>query len=174
MVSQDCQVHNSACSLFLVIITRPGRLAMIRWSFCMSQSQRSFASRFPWQMFGCAYTICLNGQISISCTITGESPCPPSRVLQHLLIFWLIVLSLSPHNLFLLFCCVLSMQTMIWLVLMDMFSAAIGVFCAIIIIIIYSLEFFISELANSLSLEFEWLQVFSSFQDSSQYSGRSH
>ena len=35
------------------------------------------------------------------------------------------------------------------------------------------LEFFPSALANGLSLEFEWQQVFLSLQDSSQYSGRS-
>ena len=43
----------------------------------------------------------------------------------------------------------------------------------IVIIIIYSLEFFTSALADGLSLEFEWQQVSSSLQDSSQYSGRS-
>ena len=35
------------------------------------------------------------------------------------------------------------------------------------------LEFFASELADGLSLEFEWQQVSSSLQDSSQYSDRS-
>ena len=34
-------------------------------------------------------------------------------------------------------------------------------------------EFFTSALADGLSLESEWQQVFSSLQDSSQYSGRS-
>ena len=43
----------------------------------------------------------------------------------------------------------------------------------IIIIIIYSLEFFTSVLADDLSLEFEWQQVSPSLHDSSQYSGRS-
>ena len=43
----------------------------------------------------------------------------------------------------------------------------------IIIIIIYSLEFFASVLADSFSLEFEWQQVSSSLQNSSQHSGRS-
>ena len=43
----------------------------------------------------------------------------------------------------------------------------------IIIIIIYSLEFFRSVLADGLSLVFEWQQVSSSLQDSSQYSGHS-
>ena len=41
-------------------------------------------------------------------------------------------------------------------------------------IIIYSnWEFFMSALADSPSLEFEWQQVSSSLQDSSQYSDRS-
>ena len=37
----------------------------------------------------------------------------------------------------------------------------------IIIIIIYSLEFFTSALADGLSLEIEWQQISSGFQDSS-------
>ena len=41
------------------------------------------------------------------------------------------------------------------------------------IIIIYSLEFFISAWADGISLEFEWQQASWSLQDSSQYSGRS-
>ena len=44
----------------------------------------------------------------------------------------------------------------------------------IVTIIIYSLEFFISVLADGLSLEIERQQVSSSLQDSSQYSGRFH
>ena len=44
-------------------------------------------------------------------------------------------------------------------------------FFLLIIIIIYSLEFFTNLLADAFSLEFEWQQVFSSLQDSSQYSG---
>ena len=45
--------------------------------------------------------------------------------LLFLLIMWLIVLSLSPHNLHFLFCCVLSILALIWLVLMASFCAAI-------------------------------------------------
>ena len=41
----------------------------------------------------------------------------------------------------------------------------------IIIIIIYSLEFFTSATSDGISLEIEWQQVSSSLQDSSQYSG---
>ena len=42
------------------------------------------------------------------------------------------------------------------------------------IIIIISLRFFSSVLAVSFSLEFEWSQISSSLQDSSQYFGHSH
>ena len=63
--------------------------------------------------------------------------------LLHSLIMWLLVSSLSPHNLHLLFCLLLFTP---W-------------------------EFSISALADGISLEFEWQQVFSSLQDSSQYSG---
>ena len=41
-----------------------------------------------------------------------------------------------------------------------------------VFIIIYSLQFFTSTLADGLSLEIEWEQVSSGLQDSSQYSGR--
>ena len=41
------------------------------------------------------------------------------------LIMWLVVSSLSPHSLYLLFCCVLSILALIWLVLMALFCAAI-------------------------------------------------
>ena len=40
-------------------------------------------------------------------------------------------------------------------------------------ILYYYLDFFISAFADGLSLEFEWQQVSSSIQDSSQYSDRS-
>ncbi len=45
--------------------------------------------------------------------------------LQHSLIMWLIVSSLSPHCLHLLLCCVLSILALIWLVLMALSCAAI-------------------------------------------------
>ena len=45
--------------------------------------------------------------------------------LLHSLIMWLMVSSLSPHNLHLLFCWVLSILALIWLVLIALFYAAI-------------------------------------------------
>ena len=44
----------------------------------------------------------------------------------------------------------------------------------IVVVVIYSLRFFTLVLADVFSLEFEWQQVLSSLQESSQYSGRSH
>ena len=40
-------------------------------------------SHFPGQILGCASTICLYGQISVSCTIPSGLPCPPSHVLSY-------------------------------------------------------------------------------------------
>ena len=45
--------------------------------------------------------------------------------LLHWIIMWLMVSSLSPHNLHLLFCCVFSILALIWLVVMALFCAAI-------------------------------------------------
>ena len=68
--------------------------------------------KIPRRILGCAYTICSYSQILISCTIPSESPFPTSRVLSYTLsvLVWLhslnmslIVSSLSPHNLHLLF-----------------------------------------------------------------------
>ena len=42
------KIHNSANSLFLLIITRPGRLAEIRWSACISEFQRILCVSFSW------------------------------------------------------------------------------------------------------------------------------
>ena len=65
--------------------------------------------------------------------------------LVHSVIIWLIISSLSPHNLHLLFCCVLSIFALLFT----------------------PLEFFTSVLADGFSMEFEWQQVSSSLQDSS-------
>ena len=46
-------------------------------------------------------------------------------------------------------------------------------FCDLDRLLLWLLEFFTSALADGLSLEFEWQQVSSSLQESSQYSGHS-
>ena len=68
---------------FFLTIIRPDHMAKIRWSVCISKSQRSLYVSFS--RMGCAYTICSYGQISISCTIPCRSPCPSSHVLSYTL-----------------------------------------------------------------------------------------
>ena len=51
--------------------------------------------------------------------------CSSCANLLHLLIMWLIVSSLSPNNIHLRFCCVLSIFSFIWLVRMALYCAAI-------------------------------------------------
>ena len=77
-------------------------------------------------MLGHPYSICSYRQIHISEWITY--PTQSSLVsysfcanLLHSLIMWLIVSSLSPHNLHLLFCCILSILPLMWLVLTAFF-----------------------------------------------------
>ena len=48
LVRRDGKVHYSAVSLFLLMITRSGRLAEIRWSVSISKSQRSLCVSFSW------------------------------------------------------------------------------------------------------------------------------
>ena len=61
----------------LLIITRSGRLVEIKWFICISKSQRNLCVSFS--RTDCAYSICLDGQILISCTVPSGSPSPPSR-----------------------------------------------------------------------------------------------
>ena len=152
--------------------------------------------------------------------------------LLHSVIIWLMVSSLSPHSLLLLFCWVLCILALIWLVLMALSCAAIKrdsvsllkfpflshvqvfsceilfisrlysfwvlvsmcqrclqcwkvfflplflkhilllLLLLLLLLIFTPLEFFTSVLADGFSLEFEWQQVSSSLQDTSQYFGR--
>ena len=135
MVSRDSKVVNFASFLFLLlIIIRSGLLAEIRWSVCMLKSYRSLCVSFSRTGAGlCIYFLFVWSNLNflyISHWITL-----PTRSclvlysfcsnLQHSLIMWLIVSSLSLHCLHLLFCCVLSILAFIWLVLIALFCAAI-------------------------------------------------
>ena len=112
---------------FLLIIIRSGLRPEIRWSVCISKSHRSLWVSFSRTDTGlCIYYLLawsnLNFlHISQSC-LALYSFCAN---LLHSLIMWLMVSSLSPHSLHLLFCCVLSILALIWLVLMVLFCAAI-------------------------------------------------
>ena len=135
MFNRDSKVHNFANSLFFFLgIIRSGLLAKIGGSVCMSTSHMSLCVSFfridaelsKYDLFAWS-----NSNFCIS---PSASPFPTqsclvlyyfSANLLHSLIMWLIVSSLSPHNLHLLFSCVLSIISFIWLVLMALFCAVI-------------------------------------------------
>ena len=83
VVSRDSEVHNSANSFFLFIVTKSDRLAKMRWSVCISKYQMSPCVSFSRIDSGlCIYHFFV---WSISCTIPSESPYPPSRVWFYIL-----------------------------------------------------------------------------------------
>ena len=113
---------------------RPGLLAGIRWSICMLKSHRNLCESFSRTRAGlCIYHLFHWSNwnfLHISQWITLPTlSCLPlysfCSNLLHSLIMWLIVSFLSPHSLHLLFCCVLSILALIWLVLMAISCAAI-------------------------------------------------
>ena len=118
----------------LLIIIRSGLLAEIRWSVCMSKSHRSLCVSFSRTGVGlCIYHLlaCSNlNFLHISQWITLPTQTCLALYsfcanLLHSLIIWLMVSSLSPHSLHLLFCYALSILGLIWIVLVALFCAAI-------------------------------------------------
>ena len=135
MAGRDSKVNNFTSSLFFLLnIIRSGRLAEIRWSICMSKSHRSSCAPF-------SGTACWIVDIPFVLIVKFKflAPLPVNHHdhpvvsslyhflchLLHSLITWLIVLSQSQLNLYLLFFCVLSFLVLIRLVHMAFFSAAI-------------------------------------------------
>ena len=119
---------------YLLIIIRPGLLAGISWSVCMLKSHRSLCVSFSRTGAGlCIYHLFVWSNwnfLHISQWITLPTQSCHAVYsfcanLLHSLIMWLIVSSLSPHSLHLLFYCVLSILVLIWLVLMALSYAAI-------------------------------------------------
>ena len=113
---------------------RSGLLAGIRWSVCMLKSHRSLCVSFSWTADGlCIYHLFVWSNwnfLHISQWITLPTQLCLALYsfcanLLHSLIMWLIISSLSPHSQHLLFCCVLSILALIWLVLMVLSCAAI-------------------------------------------------
>ena len=133
VVSRDNKVHNSTSSIFLLIIVRSGRLVKIRRSVCISKSQKSLCVSFSRTDSGLSiYHLIVSSNLNFLHSFQWISfPAQLCLFLfsfcasfLHLLIS-LIVSSLSSHNLHMLFCCVLSILTLIWLVLMALFWYAI-------------------------------------------------
>ena len=119
---------------FLLIIIRPGFLADIRWSVCMLKSHRSLCVLFSGTGAGLGryhFLVWSNLnflQISQWITLSTQSCLVLYSFcanLLHSLLMLLMVSSLLPHSLYLLFCWVLSMLALIWLVLMALFYTAI-------------------------------------------------
>ena len=118
---------------FLLIIIRSGLLAEIRWFVFMSKSHRSLCVLFSWTGAGlCIYHLFVWSNLNFLHISQITLPTQSCLVLYsfcanllHSLIMWLIVLSTSPHRLHLLFCSVLSILALIWLVLIALFWAAI-------------------------------------------------
>ena len=120
---------------FLLIIIRSGLLAEIRRSVCMSKSHRSLCVLFSRTGAGlCIYHLLAWSDLNflhISQWIT--LPTQSCLVLYPLCANWLhsfimfrlTVSSLSPYSLHLLWCWVLSILALIWLVLMALSCAAI-------------------------------------------------
>ena len=104
----------------LVFITGSGCLAEIWWSICISKSQSRSDSGlciyylFIWSNFNFLHNSQWITFPTQSCLVLYSF----WANLLHLLIMWLIVASISPHNLHLLFCSVLFIFAFIWLVLM--------------------------------------------------------
>ena len=115
----------------LLIIIRSGLLAGIRWSVWMFKSHTSLCESFSRTGAGlCIYHLFVWSNwnflhIPQLITLPTQSCLTLysfSANLLYSLILWLIVSSLSPH---LLFCCVLAILALIWLILMVFSCAAI-------------------------------------------------
>ena len=133
MFNRDSKVHNSARSLFLLIIIMSGSLAEIRWSVCMSNYHRHLCVSFfrtdagycighlfIWSSFNFLHNYLWIIFPDQSCLVLYSF----FAYLKYSLISWLIISSLSPHNLHLLFRFILSIYALVWLVLMALFCAA--------------------------------------------------
>ena len=110
-------------------------LVEIRWSVCITKSQRSLCVSFSrTDSWFCIYHLFVWSNLNFLHNSQWITLSTPSCLvlyyfcacLLHSLIMWLIVSSLSPHNKHLLFCCILSILALIWLVLMALFCAAIS------------------------------------------------
>ena len=108
---------------FLLITIRSGRLAEIRLSVSISKSHTSFCVSFSRTAAGlCIYYLFVGSNLDflhISQWIT--LPTKSCLLLYsfranllHSLMMWLMVSSLSPHNLYLLFCCILWYDWFLW------------------------------------------------------------
>ena len=113
------------------LIIRASLQAKIRRSVCTSKSHRSLCVSFSWTAAGLyLYNLFVWSnlkfwQISQRIILPTQSCLVLNSFCANLLIMPLMVSCLSTHNLHLLFCCILSILALIWLVLMALSWAAI-------------------------------------------------
>ena len=137
VISRDSKVDNLAISLFffffLLIFIRSDLLAEIRRSMYKSKSHGSLWVLFSRTSSELSIYDLLEWSKLNFLHISRWIPLPTQSCLvlysfcanlPHSLM-WLMVSSLSPHSLHLLFCCILSYLALIWLVFMVLFCAAI-------------------------------------------------
>ena len=114
-------------SFFLLIIIKSGLRVEIRRSVCMSKSHRSLCVSFSRTGAGlCIYHLLVWSNVNflhISQWITLSTQSCLALYsfctnLLHSLIMWLMVSSLSPHSLYLLFCCILSILALLLSILL--------------------------------------------------------
>ena len=126
------KARNFANSLFLSIIIRSGFLVEIKWSVCLSKSHRILCvSLYRTAAALCLYHLLVWSNLNFFyipqwITLPTQLCLVLYSFCANLLIVWLMVSSLSPHSQRSLFCCVLRILALIWLVLTALFSAAIG------------------------------------------------
>ena len=188
MVSRVSKVDSFANSLFffLLIIIRSGLLAEIKWSMCMSKSHRSYYYYYSlirgfhisvcrWFFTGVWVTASLLSRTLLSIRVDLNN-----TLLWMVSIRPLVSKSSSPFNNPLLAVprAPITIGINVTFIFHNFFFNSLArsrylSFFSFSLLLFTPLEFFISVLADGLSLEFEWQQVSSSLQDSSQYSGRS-
>ena len=110
--------------LFLLLITRSSRLAEIRLSVCISKSQRNSCISFCRANSGLyIYHLVIWSNLNFFHNFQWISW--PTKLCLVLYSFCVNLLcdrsSLSPHKLNLLFCCILFILSLIWLILMSSF-----------------------------------------------------
>ena len=113
---------------FLLTIIRSSRLAEIKWSVYISKSQRILCvsfSRTDSGLYIYHLFVWLNFNFWYNSAHSFVSSLTHFVLICCILIMWLNVSSLLPHHLHRLFCCVLSILALIWLVLMALCCAAI-------------------------------------------------
>ena len=134
VVSRVSKVHNSASSRFLVDyyeIWSSGRDYVIRLYLKIPEEVVSviLQSRF-WVVY-ISFVRLVKLQLLAQFPVDKVAhPFMTSIIsfsanLLHSLIMWLIISSLSPHNLHFLFCCILSILALIWLVFLALFCVSI-------------------------------------------------